>query len=254
MVKQEYVCQNQDKFPKELVQKLAEAVNYVLDTSRFVAWDEEKMKKLWRGRPLKDLLENPKINHLFPCLDTAALATYYLTQKGEKVYLKVLTEKGATDAFRGGKARIMHVDSLVELIYNDIPYGLDIGCGDITVLTQANNKDEVISPEEEYFTTRPEQGEQIWRRTPFLKVSGKDLITHMNLSPLDFLTTPFNTVKIPYGITKDDFYTIEKVNGKDNILNTNNEEYNASESRLFNREWLNANKKFLPNLHEFQYM
>jgi len=253
MVNKKILCQNQDKFPKDLVQKLVETVNYVLDTSKFVGWDEGRMRKLWRGRPLNDLLKNPEINYLFPCLDTATLATYYLAQKDEEVYLKVLTEKGATHAFREGKARIMHVDSLIELVHNGISFGLDIGCGDITLLRPTNNKDNSISPEEEYFTTRPEEGEGIWRRTPFLKVNGSDFVSHPDLSPLDFLETIHNLVKVPYDITKEDFYTAREVSGKDSILRTNCRDYNPQDSVSFNREWLEGNKEFLPGLRKFQY-
>lgn len=254
MANQKNLCQNQGKFPRGLVQKLTEAVNYVLDTSRFVGWDEEKMRKLWRGRPLNDLLRNPEINHLFPCLDTAALATYYLAQKDENVYLKVLTEKGATNAFREGRARIMHIDSLIELVYDELPFGLDIGCGDITLLRPTYRKDSSISPEEEeYFTTRPEDGESVWRRTPFLKVRGRDFIASPKLSPLDFLETAHNLVKVPYDITKEDFYTAREVSGKDSILRTNCRDYNPQDSASSNKEWLDANKEFLPGLREFQY-
>ncbi|MFH1711602.1 MAG: hypothetical protein ABH840_04785 [Nanoarchaeota archaeon] len=254
MANQKNLCKNQDKFPRGLVQRLTEAVNYVLDTSRLVGWDEEKMRKLWRGRPLNDLLRNPEINHLFPCLDTSAIATHYLAQKDEEVYLKVLTEKGATKAFREEKARIMHIDSLIELVYDGIPFGLNIGCGDITILRPTNNKDSSISPEEkEYFTTRPEDGERIWRRTPFLKVSGRDFITSPELSPLDFLETCHNLVKVPCDITKEDFYTARDVPGKDSILRTNYRDYNPLDSASFNKEWLDTNKEFLPGLREFQY-
>lgn len=254
MANQKNLCQNQDKFPRGLVQRLTEAVNYVLDNSRFVSWDEEKMRKLWRGRPLNDLLKNPEINHLFPCLDTAAFATNYLAQKDENVYLKVLTEKGATKAFREERARIMHIDSLIELVYDGISFGLDIGCGDITLLRPTNNKDSSISPEEEeYFTTRPEVGERIWRRAPFLKVSGRDFIASPELSPLDFLETGHNLVKVPYDMTREDFYTAREVSGKESILRTNCGDYNPQDSAFSNKEWLDANKEFLPGLREFQY-
>jgi hypothetical protein len=157
-------------------------------------------------------------------------------------------------AFREGRARIMHIDSLIELVYDGIPFGLDIGCGDITLLRPTYHKDSSISQEEEgYFTTRPEDGERIWRRTPFLKVSGRDFIASPESSPLDFLETANNLVKVPYDITKEDFYTARDVPGKDNILKTNCRDYNIQDSISSNKEWLDINKKFLPGLREFQY-
>jgi hypothetical protein len=248
------LCQNQDKFPDGLVQKLTETVNYVLDTLSFVSWDEEEMRRLWRKRSLNDVLRNPQANYLFPCLDTAALATDYLAHNNEDVYLKVLTEKGAMRAFREGKSRIMHIDSLVELIYDGVPYGLDIGCGDITLLRNTESKDRNISPEEEeYFTTRPENGERIWRRTPFLKIGGKDLISNSDLSPLDFIETDYNLVKVPYNINKNDFYNEKEIQGKERILKSNTQDYNSNNLTSYNKEWLKANKDFLPGLKEFKY-
>ncbi len=252
MIKEEYKCQNQDKFPEEVVAKLVEATNHVLGISKFVAWNEETMKRLWRGRPLKNLLKNPEINYLFPCLDTAALATSYLAEKGEDVYLKVLTEKGATNAFREGKAGIMHIDSLVELVHNGVPYSLDIGCGDIIILKPITNQCS-NSLEQEFYTTRPEKGEQIWNRTPFLKVKGQEFVSHINLSPLDFLNIPQNLVEVPYDISKEDFYTSRDVGCKENILKTNQKDYNPQAARAFNKEWLETNKDFLPGLIAFTY-
>ena len=248
------LCQNQEKFPKDLVLKIVETVNYVLDKSIFVSWEEAKMEELWRGRPLNDLLNNPEINYLFPCLDTAALATYYLAEKGEDVYFKVLTERGATTAFKEGRARIMHIDSLTELVYDGIPFGLDIGCGDITLLRPTYNQgDSISSEEEEFLTTRPEAGEKIWRRTPFLKVSGRDFLSNPELSPLEFLERSHNLVRVPYGIRKEDFYTEREVSGKSSILKTNCKDYNPQDSASSNKAWLDSNKDFLPNLKEFQY-
>jgi len=252
MAKQEYKCQNQDKFPGEVVAKLVDATNHALSVSKFIAWDEITMKRLWRGRPLKDLLKHPEINHLFPCLDTATIATHYLARKGEDVYLKVLTEKGATEAFKQERARIMHVDSLVELIHQGVPYCLDIGCGDITILTPTKNTSS-DSLEQEYHTTRHEQGEGIWTRTPFLRVKGQDLVRHADLSPLDFLDNDKNLVKVPYGVSREDFYASRNVEGKENILRINKRDYNPEAARTFNRQWIEDNKDFLPGLKEFRY-
>ena len=72
-------------------------------------------------------------------------------------------------------------------------------------------------------------------------------------SPLDFLETAHNLVKVPYGITKEDFYTAREVSGKDSVLRINCRDYNRQESASSNKKWLDANREFLPGLREFQY-
>jgi len=201
-------CTNQDKFPGKVVEIFVAATNHVLSTLKFAAWDEATMKRQWRGRSLQALSENPEVNYLFPCLDTALLATAYLTSQGEEAYLEVLTEKGATKAFKSEKARIMHIDSLVRIELEGRPYLLDIGCGDVTLLTPV---DEETREEVRYYTTRHNKGEEIWTRTPFLRVDGEIIQDNQNNAPLDFLTSKHNLVRAPFIIRKTDFYRENQV-------------------------------------------
>jgi hypothetical protein len=247
-------CQNTDRFPREVVSIFIDATNHVLDTLTFKAWDKETMKRCWRGRSLNDLLKNPEANHLFPCLDTALLATHYLASQGQDAYLKVLTEKGAVEAFKDGRARIMHIDSLAEINWKGKSYALDLGCGDITILTPIiPTEDEIPSEEVKYFTTRPEEGEQIWRRTPFLRLRGQEIKNNPDRSPLSFLYAPENLVKVPYCIDPGDFYRENMASGKPSIVSSNQEGYDPKSCSRYNEEWLDKNKDFLPGMRRFRY-
>jgi len=250
-IQEDLVCKNQDKFPLELRKKFVDATNYVLFEVDFTSWNSEKMKKLWRGRSLTGLLKDPEINHLFPCMDTTILGVTYLSSRGENVFYKILTAKGATKSFRENRASIMHIDSLIELEHNGVFYGLDIGCGDLTLLRPASRDEKISSEEENYFTTRPEVGEQIWTRSALLRVAGKTLLENPGISPMDFLNSSDNLVKVPYGITKEDIYSSLPRLGQEDVLTTNQKNYDPDASSRQNFEWIRQNKDFLPGMIQF---
>ena len=237
--------------PKEVKTVFIEAANYVLNNSKFTGWNEQKMKTQLRKRSLDTIVNSREINHLFPCADAAALATKYLTEKGEKVSIKFLTERGAVDAFRQGKSRAMHIDTITELFYQGVSYGLDIGCGDLTLFKPISGI-EKFKEEEAYITTRPEEHERIWKRTPFLKIDGKTLIQNSSRQMLDLMDTASNLSTIPYSLKKSEFHTFPQIEGKESFLTTN-EEYDPNASSSDNKIWLSIHQKFLPGLTEYKY-
>lgn len=240
------------KIPMEVRRKFVDTANYVLDNVVFNVWNESKMRNSWRKRSLDDIVKSREINHLFPCIDTAALATKYLIENGENASIKLLTEKGAVDAFRQERSRALHIDAITELVYEGVQYGLDIGCGDLT-LFKPILEIEKYNEEETYLTTRPEPHERIWRRTPFLKIRGKNLIENSSKPTLDFMETKYNLISIPYGIKKIDFHTFPDIKGKKGFLTTN-EDYDQKASASDNKKWLTKNQDFLPGLKEYKYI
>ena len=240
---------NISEFPSYVVEKFIEATNYVLETVTFRAWDEGQMRARWRRNSLNSLLEIKEINHLFPCIDTAILATSFLTREGEDSSLALLTEEGAMKAFRGGRKRVMHIDSTAELTYDGVTYKLDIGCGDITLIKPSDT-------ENTYLTTRPEPNEKEWERRPFFRMKGKVIEDHPDIPVLSFIESPHNTiVPTPYAyvITLNNLHTVNPVSGEANILTTNKEQFNIEEARAFNKKWVNANRDLLPGIKEFRY-
>lgn len=241
-----------NEFPDGLRNKFIDATNYVLSNFNFRAWDKQEMEEKWRERSLDQILKSGEINHLFPCVDAGAVATKYLYEKGEDVGLRLLTEKGAVDAFREGRARALHIDALVELPYQGIDYGLDIGCGDV-ILYKPVLSDSSDPIEEKYLTTRPEEHERFWYRTPFLKIRGEILVNNDSVPILNFLETEHNEVEVPYGIKEKDFYKAPTIEDKKSFLETN-EDYDPVASSADNQEWLDKNLRFLLGLREYNYV
>ena len=234
------------EFPEEFRTEVVRLTNYVLDKVAFTAWAPERMRSSWRKRSLQNILREGEINHLFPCVDTAVLANSWALN--EDIKLKLLTEKGAVEAFRNGRARALHIDAITELTIRGQTYGFDIGCGDITLLKQVRNHDE----ETVYLTTRQEEGEHFWQRTPFLSICATD-ISYNNRSILNFLGTPFNKVAIPYNIKEAEFYEAPDIEGKGSFLDTN-QDYDAESSGRDNEEWLKSQAEIFPNLIPYRYI
>jgi len=245
------VNQAYEEFPDEVRKKFVEATNYVLDNFIFKAWNEQEMKEKWRRRSLDQILESGEINHLFPCVDAGVVAAKYLHDNGENVRLNLLTERGAVDAFRKGKASALHIDALVELPFRGVNYGLDIGCGDVILYKPvlSGSSDPL---EKKYLTTRPEEHERYWDRTPFLIVDGLTLVRNQFTPILNFLDTGNNKIVAPYGIKKGEFHRAPSVGDKKSFLVTN-EDYDSEASSADNKGWLTENLQFLPGLREYRY-
>jgi hypothetical protein len=245
-------CLNTAKFPKEVVELFIEAANFVLDNLEFVPWKIEKMRQMWGKRSLKNLLMDPQTNYLFPCLDTAILAVHYLTISGVPSYLKLLTEKQAVNKFHKKKARVMHLDSLVEVTHKNIPYSLEIGSGDLTFLTPL---DIYSSGEEiEYFTTQHDPGNTIWTRSPFLMIDGKLIEKYPEFPPLDFLESEQNLISVPYRLNTSDFQKEQRVKSKPSLFDINKRDYNKEALVAYNESWTKANADFLNGLKSFLYI
>jgi hypothetical protein len=245
-------CQNTKRFPKEVVGIFIETANFVLDNLEFVPWGIEKMQRMFGKRSLKNLLREPQTNYLFPCLDAAILAVHYLTLSGVPSYLKLLTEKQVAKKFHDKRARLMHLDSLVEIAHKDTPYSLDIGSGDITFLTPLNPG---ISGEEiEYFTTRHDEWGSIWTRSPFLRIDGRLIEKYPELPPLEFLESEHNLINVPYCLNASDFQKEQRVKSKLSLFDINKRDYDKEALIAYNDSWTKANIDFLPCLKTFQYI
>lgn len=240
-----------EEFPEGVRRKFVDAANYVFDTLVFRAWNEQEMQEKWRKRSLDQILKSGEANHLFPCLDAGVVAVKYLNENGEDARLKLLTERGAVDAFRNGRARALHIDALVELPYAGVNYGLDIGCNDV-ILYKPVPSDSSDPLEEKYLTTRPEEHERFWHRTPFLLIDGQTIVRNQTTPILDFLSNEHNQIKVPYGIKKEEFYEAPAIGDKKSFLVTN-EDYDSEASSADNKEWLAQNLEFLPGLKEYRY-
>ena len=251
-MKENLKCNNIELFPKEVVERFVQTANYVLKSVVFTSWNEKQMKERWRKRSLSDVLQAKEINHLFPCIDTAAIATQFLYERGESPGLVLLTEKGAVKAFRDGKARALHIDAIVEIDYESQPYGLGIGCGDLNFLKENKSANKELE-EKVYTTTRHEKGETTWKRTPFLVVNGTDLLKNKKIEILDFILSPFNQIKVPYNLKKEEFHVARTILGKKDFIQTNEEEYNPVASSRDNVEWLKQNKDIFPGLKKYAY-
>ena len=124
----------------------------------------------------------------------------------ERGYLRLLTDKGALEQYRKGRANIVHLDCVIELENKGVLYGFDIGCGDITLTRLKPNRDPNLE-QVSYLTSRPERHSREWHRTsifllPFLSYT--ELKVH---SVLDLLETNQNLVlaangRLPYGLTQ----------------------------------------------------
>ena len=174
-----------NEFPLEVIRPFILAANHVFETVSYQAWNPQEMRTKWRKRPASSILSDGDVNHLYPCVDTAVLATNYLQGLGLNPRFRVVTDKGAVDEFRQKRAQHVHIDSWVELDYDGKSYGLDIGSGDLTLVKTISHKRK--DHNKPFFTTRFEEYSQTWWRTDVLLLNGIVLLQSPDTPVLDFL-------------------------------------------------------------------
>ncbi len=253
-----------EMFSSEAVGRAIPAINQVLEAVYFTSWDEQEMSEKWRKRNFLDIIAEGDVNHLYPCIDTGVLATGIFYKNKEKEYLRIMTDKGALEQFRKGKACAVHLDCAVELEHNGVLYGFDIGCGDLT-LTRLKPNQDPASEQECYLTTRPEKHSREWHRTSIFLSPATDNLPLVEKPVFDLLETNHNLVyaanrRIPYGLTKQELHKVIEVPGEDNPLTTNTnfdaqacQEFNDLWTMDFNDYWSERAGSGFPKLRAFRY-
>jgi len=253
-----------DMFPPRVVAKAIPAINYVLDSVCFTSWKPGEIVDKLTKRTYRKIDRDGDVNHLYPCVDTAVLGTFPFFRDYQNGFLRMMTDKGALDQFRKGKATMFHLDCVLELEDKGVLYGFDIGCGDLT-LTRLKQNQDPNSSQVTYLTTRHEPGSREWHRTSiFLMPFSRHPILHSK-PVLELLETNENMVyavngRLPYGITREEIVTCKDVSGEANPITTNInfdprgcQEFNDLWTADFNDYWRNIGGDNFPKLRNFRY-
>ena len=251
-------------FPANAVARAIPGINHVLDSVCFTSWNSQEIVDKLTKRSYADIVRDGDVNHLFPCLDTAVVGGHYFFRTSEPGYLRLMTDKGALDQFRRGRANLVHLDCVIELEHEGVLYGFDIGCGDITLIRLKPNQ----NPDSEqvvYLTSRPELGSREWNRTSLLLMPFSSH-SHLISRPIfDLLETNLNLVyangRLPYGLTKKEILTYKDVPGEQNLITANTDfdaeacqEFNNLWTEDFNDYWAERAGRDFPKLRTYRYL
>ena len=252
-------------FPVNVIVRAIPAINFVLDSVYFTSWNPQDMIDRSGKRSYLEIVNGRDVNHLYPCLDTAVLATGSFFRTSEPGYLRLMTDKGALEQFRKGRTNIVHLDCVFELEDSGVLYGFDIGCGDIT-LTRLKQNQDPNSEQVVYLTSRPEVHSRQWHRTTIFLMPFYNHPSLNNNSVFDLLETNINLVlaangKIPFGLTKQEILTCKDVPGEENPIMTNTnfdpvacQEFNNLWTMDFNDYWSDRAGKDFPKLRTYRYL
>jgi hypothetical protein len=169
------------------------------------------------------------------------VAASYLNGKKFPAFLKVLVEEENAKKFRGGESRVLGIDSIVEVHTDSGVYGLDIGAGDLTLLTPTGTP-RIHSGTKTYLTTRHKQEERIWVRDPVLVLNVSRV---GNIPPLCYLggALPGNLVKDPFMISGNEVIRQNLVPGKPTIGKLN-QQYDKEALAQYNQDFFRGLKTF----------
>ncbi len=243
------------KIPQELVEHIHTSWNFISETAMFTAWGPEEMRERWRHRALNDIRSQGTINHLFPCIDNALLASKALNMRNIPANVTLYTSRSELDAYRAGQRRVIHTDAIIEM-----PEGrFGIGCADISVLTLvgANHEQTIfdawfIGQQDEQHPEKPKV--ERWERTPYLSVSNTTIFDHPNSPILHFLRSPHNKVQPPYNLTLDELQNSRTVPGKPHIFDSNAQDYSPQANNEWSQKFTKLVEKEIPGLRPWTYI
>lgn len=252
-------------FPEKVVARAIPAINFVLNIVNFTSWTPQEIVRKLTKRSYSDIVNERDVNHLYPCVDTAVVGTFPLFFNRERGYMRMMTDKGALDEYRRGRANIVHLDCVLELEESGVLYGFDIGCGDLT-LTRLKQNQDPNSEQVTYLTTRHEVHSREWnRKTIFLMPFYNH--PYLNDTPVfDLLETNKNLViaangRLPYGLTRQEILTCKDVKGEKNPITSNGnfdvhgcQEFNDNWTMDFNDYWSERAGKDFPKLKPYKYV
>ncbi|MFH1290398.1 MAG: hypothetical protein ABIH92_03250 [Nanoarchaeota archaeon] len=237
-----------EEFPEEARMRAVEVANHVISQVRLVPWTPEQMETLWRRRSYDQICSSGEVNVCVPCIDTAALAVAYLETRRESSFVTLFTEQGAAEDFVAAKKRKLHLDATASFLVDGIPYEVDIGAGDITLLKgRPRHKDDIL-----FATTRHDEPE--WRRTGIASLSGAELMRNKE-TPLVELLLQQRTTPLPFGLTREDFYRVnleEGANDRDEFY-THAGGYDGAIERARSEGWTESVQHVFPGLKPFNY-
>jgi len=253
-----------DMFPAYVVSRAIPVINQVLDSVFFTSWNAQEIAGKLTQRSYFKIINDGEVNHLYPCIDTAVLATYPFFKDQENGCLRIMTDKGALEQYRNGRANLVHLDCIFEIPHDGILYGFDIGCGDLTLTKLKPDQDPNLE-QAVYLTSRPEKHSREWHRTSILVIPFSRHPRLQNNPVLDLLETNENLIYrlnsgIPLGLTRPEIVTCKEVPGKDNPITTNTnfdpvacQEFNNLWTADFNDYWRKRAGKSFPELRIFRY-
>lgn len=238
------------EFPQKVREKVVEAANHVLSRVCFVPWTKGQMSQFWRRRSLNQIEGSGEVNYTVPCIDTSALAVNYLRDNGKRASMVLYTDNGAAERFLRGEKAKLHLDAAALFMFRKEVYGFDIGSSDVTLFKRNGSYDK--EGQEVLLTTRFEDGEREWHRTPVSLIFGGD-VARFPGEPLVELLLRRNRLSLPFGLKREDFYrTVEPPPDGDAFLN-NAETFNKEDLERYNLEWLEASKDIFPGMNPFVY-